>query len=311
MELFSQILDAFLDTLKDCALILPFLFGAFTVIGLLERGAGKKMVNIILAADRVGPLAGGLLGVLPSCGFSAAASNLFGAGLLTTGTLLSVYISTSDEMLAVMVSQRAEPLLILKILAVKAVSGIVFGFLTDGGVRLFFFLRERKLRKAEIAGDEEDGDDLSLDDAANEACSCGCTDGCCAATGSLFGSALKRTVRIILFIFAVSLVINIVFLFVDPAVIGTFMNKYPLPGCIAAALLGLIPNCAVSVALTELYLGGVINASALLCGLMTGAGSGLLVLFRTNPDKKENIVTAALLFVGGLVMGSIAGALFF
>ena len=89
------------------------------------------------------------------------------------------------------------------------------------------------------------------------------------------------------------------------------MRKYPVPGCVIAALLGLIPNCAVSVALTELYLGGVINASALLAGLMTGAGSGLLVLFRTNPDRRENLVTVALLFAGGLILGSLAGAIFF
>lgn len=304
MELFMQIPGALLDTLKDSLLIFPFMFGAFIVIGLLERGAGRRMVSIILTADRVGPLAGGLLGVVPSCGFSAAASNLFGAGLLTTGTLLAVYISTSDEMLAVMVSERADPLLILKILAIKAGCGILFGFLADGGVRLWYAIKQKKYVP-------EDGEAEDEEEVINDACSCGCTDGCCAAQGNLFLSALKRTLRIFLFILAISFVINVIFIFVDPASVGEFMSRFPVLGCVIAALLGLIPNCAVSVALTELYLGGIINASALLAGLMTGAGSGLLVLFRTNPDRRENIVTVALLFAGGLVLGSLAGAIFF
>lgn len=304
MELLLKLADALIDTLKDSLTVFPFMFGAFIVIGLLERGAGRKMVSLILAADRVGPLAGGILGAVPSCGFSAAASNLFGAGLLTVGTLLAVYISTSDEMIAIMVSERADPFLILKILAVKAGCGIVYGFLVDGGMRLYYALRRKKeQRAAEGISDSEE--------AVDEACACGCTDGCCAVQGNLFVSALKRTVRIFLFILAVSFIINVIFIFADPASVGSFMNKYPFLGCVAAAVIGLVPNCAVSVALTELYLGGVIGASALLSGLMTGAGSGLIVLFRMNPDKRENAVTVLLLLLGGLLLGCVSGALFF
>lgn len=304
MELFSNILDALLDTLKDSLLVFPFMFAAFIVIGLLERGAGRRMVSVILAADRVGPLAGGLLGVVPSCGFSAAASNLFGAGLLTTGTLLSVYISTSDEMLAVMISEQTSPLLILKILAVKAGAGILYGFLIDGGVRLYYAIRHRGDKEENLSDEEEAA-------AIDEACECGCNDGCCAVEGNLFISALKRSLRIFLFVLAVSFIINVVFVFVDPAQVGGFMNSHPFLGCVAASVLGLVPNCAVSVALTELYLGGVISASAMLCGLMTGAGSGLIVLLRTNQSKRENAVTVLLLLAGGLLLGSVAGALFF
>ncbi len=304
MELFSQILGTVPDTLKDSLLIFPFMLAAFLVIGLLERGAGRKMISIILAADRVGPLAGGLLGALPSCGFSAASSNLFGAGLITTGTLLAVYISTSDEMLAVMVSERTDPLLILKILAIKAGCGILYGFIIDGGVRLYYAIKQKKYVP-------EDGEVDNEDEAVDEACACGCSDGCCAAQGNLFLSAFKRTLRIFLFVLAISFVINVIFIFIDPAAVGGFMRGFPVLGCVIAALLGLIPNCAVSVALTELYLSGVISASALLAGLMTGAGSGLLVLFRMNPDRRENFVTLALLFAGGLTLGSLAGAIFF
>ncbi len=298
-------LETLLHTLTDTAVILPFMFLAFLCIGLLERGAGRKMVAMILAADKIGPLAGGLLGALPSCGFSAASSNLFGAGLLTTGTLLSVYLSTSDEMIAVMVANRADILLILKILLIKVGCAIFCGFLVDGGVRLFYYLREKKARQA-ISEDDTD-----TDEAIDEAMDCGCSDAFCAAKGNLFVSAIVRTLRIYAFIFVISLVINVLLIFVDQAAIGEFLQRMPVLGCIISGLLGLIPNCAVSVALTEFYLDGIITAPMLLSGLMTGAGSGILVLLRTNENKLENITVIGLLTVFGIGLGSLCGVLFF
>lgn len=309
MSFWTNFVDALLDALKDSAMILPFMFAAFVVIGLIERGAGKRMVSVILAADKIGPLPGALLGVVPSCGFSAAASNLYGAGLITTGTLLAVYLSTSDEMLAVMVSSTsaaATPAFILKVLGVKALSGIICGFAADGAVRLVYAIRRRSAEKARKNGDDTDRDEEY--DAAEECC---CTDGCCAAKGNLFLSALKRTLRTLAFIFAISLVLGVLFAYVDKAAVGEFMRRLPVLGCVISALLGLIPNCAVSVALTELYLEGVISVQMMLCGLMTGAGSGLLVLFHSNKNIKENAVFILLLFVSGLCMGSLAGVLLF
>lgn len=305
MNIFNDILRALLDALKDSALLIPFMFAAFIVIGLLERGAGRRMVSVILAADKVGPLAGGLLGAVPSCGFSAASSNLFGAGLLTTGTLVAVYLSTSDEMLAIMISERADVLLILKILGIKIVCGIICGLLIDGITRLVYYFIDRK--NAKTAPDTED----ELEEAVDDACACGCTDGCCAQGENLFLSALKRTARIVVFILAVSFVLNIALTYVDKDAMAGFIAGNPVLGNIFAALLGLVPNCAVSVALTELYLDGIITASTLLCGLMAGAGSGLIVLFRSNRNWKENLVVIALLFISSLIFGSLAGALFF
>ena len=303
----GAVLETLLHTLTDTVLILPFMFLAFIFIGILERGAGRKMISVILAADKVGPLAGGLLGALPSCGFSSASSNLFGAGLLTTGTLLAVYLSTSDEMIAVMVANRADILLIVKILLIKIGSAVFAGFLVDGGVRLFYYLRERK-------ADKERKEELSEDDAEkaiDDAMECGCSDGFCAAKGNLFVSALIRTLRIYAFIFIISLAINVLLCFVDQEAIGAFLQKMPVLGCIVSGLLGLIPNCAVSVALTEFYLDGIITAPMLLSGLMTGAGSGILVLLRCNENKLENITTIGLLTVFGIGLGSLCGVLFF
>ena len=307
MSFWTNFVDALLDALKDSAMILPFMFAAFVVIGLIERGAGKRMVSVILAADKIGPLPGALLGVVPSCGFSAAASNLYGAGLITTGTLLAVYLSTSDEMLAVMVSSTsaaATPAFILKVLGVKALSGIICGFAADGAVRLVYAISRRSAEKAQNSDDGTDEEEYNAEE-------CCCTDGCCAAKGNLFLSALKRTLRTLAFIFVISLVLGVLFAYVDKAAVGAFMKKMPVFGCVISALLGLIPNCAVSVALTELYLEGVISVQMMLCGLMTGAGSGLLVLFHSNKNMTENAVFVLLLFVSGLGMGSLAGALLF
>lgn len=307
MSFWTNFVDALLDALKDSAMILPFMFAAFVVIGLIERGAGKRMVSVILAADKIGPLPGALLGVVPSCGFSAAASNLYGAGLITTGTLLAVYLSTSDEMLAVMVSSTsaaATPAFILKVLGVKALSGIICGFAADGAVRLVYAINRRSAEKAQNSDDGADEEEYNAEE-------CCCTDGCCAAKGNLFLSALKRTLRTFAFIFVISLVLGVLFAYVDKAAVGAFMKKMPVLGCVISALLGLIPNCAVSVALTELYLEGVISVQMMLCGLMTGAGSGLLVLFHSNKNMTENAVFVLLLFVSGLGMGSLAGALLF
>lgn len=306
-------LEILWHTVKDTAIILPFMFAAFLFIGILERGAGRRMVSIILAADKIGPLVGGVLGALPSCGFSAASSSLFGAGLLTTGTLLSVYLATSDEMLAVMLANLtngADWLLILKVLAVKVGSAVLCGFLVDGVTRLFYKIREictNKNKKSE----NEDGETVDEEEALEDAMDCGCSDAFCAAKGNLFVSSLVRTLRIFAFIFVISLALNILLHFVDQTVIAEFVAKLPVVGCIITGLLGLIPNCAVSVALTEFYLDGIISAPMMLSGLMTGAGSGLLILLRTNKNKLENITFIVLLTVLGILCGSVAGVLFF
>ncbi|MBE6588399.1 MAG: hypothetical protein E7647_08325 [Ruminococcaceae bacterium] len=321
MQLFSHvhthgeegfhILGILWHTVQETALILPFMFLAFLVIGMLERGAGRKMISVILAADKVGPLAGGLLGALPSCGFSAASSNLFGAGLLTTGTLLAVYLSTSDEMIAVMVANRVDVLTVLKILAVKVGSAVICGFLVDGVTRLFYWVAEHREGKKEKAEDEADNNEESEDELIDDAMECGCSDAFCAAKGNLFTSSLVRTLRIFAFVFAISLVLNIVMHFVDKEIIAESLAKMPVLGCIITGFLGLIPNCAVSVALTEFWLDGIISAPMMLSGLMTGAGSGLIILLRTNKNKLENVTFICLLLVFGILFGSISGILFF
>ena len=293
-------------TLKDTVLMLPFMFLAYLLIGALERGGGKFMIRAVVGAGKIGPLIGGFLGLAPSCGFSAAASNLYGAGILTAGTLVSVFLSTSDEMLAIMISNRVEIWTILKILAVKAVSAMIAGFLLDFSIRLYY----RKKYPEEYAGGDAN-DDGEISEEELEGCDCGCGDSFCAAEGNLFVSAIIRTLRVYAFIAVISFVLNIVLEFFDISTVLRTISDIPVVGSLIAGIIGLIPNCAVSVAVTELYIEGIIGAPFLLTALLAGAGSGLLVLFRTNDNFKENLLVCAEVYGFSVILGTIFGLILF
>lgn len=292
--------------LEDTILIIPFMFLAYLLIGALERGGGLFMIRAVVGAGKVGPLIGGFLGLAPSCGFSAAASNLYGAGILTAGTLISVYLSTSDEMLAVMISSQAPVGTILKILLAKAVSAIIAGFLLDFSIRLYY-----RLRYPEDYHTMDNENDGNITEEELAECDCGCGDGFCAAEGNLFVSALVRTLRVFGFIIALSFVINIVLEFFDIADALRALSDIPVLGSLVAGLIGLIPNCAVSVAVTELYLEGIIGAPFMLTALLAGAGSGLLILFRANGNFKENLLVCAEVYGFSVIFGSIFGHILF
>lgn len=300
MEILEVILHSFIHAVKDSLIVIPFMYLAYLLIGVLERGGGAFMLRAIVGANKVGPLIGGAIGAAPSCGFSAAASNLYSSGLLTAGTLISVYLSTSDEMLAVMIGKGVAPLEILKILGIKVIIAIIAGFALDFVIRLYYRIRYKAEYEAED-GEEYDG---------NMECECG--DSCCAAGGmNLFLAALLRTLRVLLFIVIVSFIINVVFEIYDINVWAAALQKMPVVGCLVAALVGLIPNCAVSVAVTTLYLNGVIGAPIMMTALLAGAGSGLLVLWRANRNMAENLYLTVSLYVISVIFGSISGIILF
>lgn len=291
---------------KDTVLIIPFMFLAYLLIGVLERGGGRFMIRAIVGAGKVGPLLGGVLGLAPSCGFSAAASNLYGAGILTAGTLISVYLSTSDEMLAVMISNQADIGLILKILLSKALTAIIAGFALDTGIRLYYKLKYPE--EYENMGEENNGE---VTEEELEACDCGCGDSFCAAEGNLLVSAIIRTLRVFIFIVLLSFIINIILEFFDISGALRSLSDIPVVGSLVAGLIGLIPNCAVSVAVTELFLEGIIGAPFMLTALMASAGSGLLILFRSNDNFKENLLVCAEVYGFSVIFGTIFGHIFF
>ena len=275
-------LDVLLDTLLDSLKILPFLFLAFLVIELIEHKAGEKTLELINRSGRFGPLIGSLLGVIPQCGFSAATSNLYAGGVITKGTLIAVFLSTSDEMLPILISEKAPAALILKILAVKVVVGIIAGFIID------IFLGGR-VRKAHIG-------DL-------------CNDADCHCEEHLLLSVLKHTAQIFVFVFVVSLALNVAVYFLGEERLSAFILNRPVVGEVLSGVIGLIPNCAASVVITQLYLQGGMSAGALLSGLLVNSGVGILILFRMNRNLKDNLSSLVMLYAFGVAFGIIAGLL--
>lgn len=284
-EMERSMLDIILDTLLDSVKLLPFLFITYLLMEGLEHKAGGKAKNRIRSAGKSGPVWGALLGVIPQCGFSAAASSLYAGRVITVGTLLAIFLSTSDEMLPIMISEAVAPAVIIKILAVKIIIGMISGLVVE-----FFYVGVMKKHEKEM--------DIHV---VCEEEHCSCEDG-------IFRSAFKHTVKIFVYILIISFILNVVIGFIGEDTLAGFFTAMPLVGEAAAALVGLIPNCASSVVITELYLGGIIGAGAMMSGLLVNAGVGLLVLFRLNRDWKQNLGIVAALYGLGVFWGVIIRA---
>lgn len=269
------LIDVVLDSLVDSVKLLPFLFVTYLLMEYLEHKAGERMQEMVQKAGKAGPVIGSILGVFPQCGFSAAASNLYAGRIITLGTLFSIYLSTSDEMLPIMISEKAALSMILKVLAVKVIVGIVAGFAVD-----LLFQRKEEMQIEHLCEQHH----------------CHCEEG-------IWKSALHHTLEIFAYILLISFVLNLVIGFVGEDVLGTFLLNRPVIGELIAGLVGLIPNCAASVVITQLYLEGVLGAGAMMSGLLAGSGVGLLVLLRVNDDRRENLRIVVLLYAIAVVTG--------
>jgi hypothetical protein len=263
--------------LLDSLWVLPFLFVTYLLMELLEHKAGERAKRAIAKTGKAGPLLGGLLGLVPQCGFSAAAAGLFAGHVITPGTLLAVFLATSDEMLPIFLGEGIAPVRIFTVLGVKLGIALLVGFLVD-------LLMRGHLHEIDV-------EELC----SEENCHCG-------ERGILL-SALLHTAEIFAFVFLVNLLLGGAFEFIGEARIGAFLSDIPVVGVLCAALVGLVPNCAASVLIATLWTRGVISGGAMLAGLLTGAGAGLLVLFRTNRHVKQNLLLVALLLGAGLLFG--------
>lgn len=272
--------DCLLHALEDTARLLPFLFLTYLVMEYLEQRAGERSARAVRRTGRLGSLAGAALGAVPQCGFSAAASSLYSGGLITAGTLMAVFLSTSDEMLPIFISEAVNLGTILKILGTKAALGAVTGFLLD--------LLIRRFRKKEV---HKDIHDLCEQD------HCHCEE------GSIVKSALRHTLQIALFLLVISLAIELAIHLLGEEALSGFLTGKPVLGVFLAALVGLIPNCASSVVVTQLYLAGILGAGQMMAGLLVSSGVGLLVLFRTNRNLKENLKITGVLYAAGVFWG--------
>lgn len=347
--------------LEDTLVLVPFLFVTYIALEALEHAAGARANAVVRRAGAAGPVAGALLGVVPQCGFSAMAATLYAGRVVTLGTLVAVFLSTSDEMLPMLVAERVDAGLLFRVLGLKVLVALITGVLADLAIRalrknarVHAFLR-RTVFSVRRDGMEADVVDQMAEggETAEHICRlceqdhCGCghdhahvhegehghahghedADGHVAGcdhdhghghshaggrfgiVGSILMSAVSHTVQVSLFIFLVTFALVLVLETVGEDALDAFLSGNQLLAVFASALVGLVPNCSASVVITQLYLEGVLGFAPLMAGLLTSAGVGYLVLFRTNRHPRENAVIVVGLFLVACVWGLVFAAL--
>ena len=272
------ILDGVIDTLK----LIPFLFLTYLLMEFIEHKASARVLGSIKKAGPLGPLPASLVGAIPQCGFSAAAANLYTGKVITLGTLVAVFLSTSDEMLPILIAGNITAGNILIILAYKIIVAIAVGFALDAILRLL----------------GRDKDDINIDEIC-DADDCHCERG-------IFHSAIHHTLTTGLFILAVTLSINAIVFAIGEEALAGIMYEKPFVSHLIASFFGLIPNCAASVTLATLASEGLITVGTMLSGLFSGSGVGVLVLLRVNKNQKQNLMIILLLVLCGFAFGVLA-----
>ncbi len=269
--LLDILIDAILDTLK----LIPFLFIAFLIIELVEHKLKNK--EILKKSGKFGPIIGSLLGGVPQCGFASLATNLYVTRIISLGTLISIYLATSDEMLPIMLSEQVELPFILKIILVKVLIGMVCGIIID------LIYRNANKESFDLCESEH----------------CHCHD----KKHSLVQSSIIHTLNITIFVFIINILLNAVFELGLEELLNKILLQQSIFGPFVSSLIGLIPNCGASVIITELYLNNALSLGSLFAGLLTNSGIALVILFKTNKNIKENITILALVYLIGSIIG--------
>ena len=267
-----------LDTLFESLNLLPFLLITFLIIEFIEHKASKKSIRMLTKTKKYGPIIGGILGATPQCGLGVMATNLYATNIITIGTLIAIYLSTSDEMLPVLISEGMPFSKILIILLIKVIIGIVCGFIID-----FIFRKKNKHTKIDVQELCE-----------NEHCHC---------ENSIIKSSLIHTLKTFSFIFLVSFVLHIFIHEIGEDKISNLLLNGNIFTPFLSSIIGLIPNCAGSVVITELYVNNVISFGSMLAGLLTGSGISILILFKVNSDLKDNMLILGTVYIIGVIFG--------
>lgn len=275
MELLFHTLE---HAVIDCLKMLPFLFAAFLLIEALEHYSGNLSARVMEKVGKAGPVAGALAGCVPQCGFSVMAANLYAGGVVSVGTLLAVFLATSDEAVLILLGNPGRAGDVLEILAVKAVIAVVVGYAAD------LLLKDR----------------LSSEKTCGNLCEhCGCQQ----EHAGIILPAWRHTFRLFIYLFLFTWVLNLVIEVFGIEALSELLLGDTIFQPVIAALIGLIPNCAASVILTQLYLGGAISFASVVAGLCTGAGAGLIVLFKVNRNRRENIKIMIVLYITAVAAG--------
>lgn len=276
MELLHHVIEhAVMDSLK----MLPFLFAAFLLLEALENVSEKVSAFLLEKVGKAGPIVGAVLGCIPQCGFSVMASNFYAGGMITVGTLLAVFLATSDEAVLLMITQPQSSGEILKLLAVKVAIAIVAGYLVD------IFLGKKITEKKEM-------DEICHD--------CGCHD-----SHGILIPAIRHTVKIFIYILVFTMILSAVIEIVGIEQLSAYLLGDTIFQPVAAAVIGLIPNCVASVMLTQLYIAGAITFPSVVAGLCSSAGIAMVVLFKMNHHRKENIKILGALLAIAVIAGMV------
>lgn len=276
-------MDSLMDTIKDTVTLIPFLFATYLAMEWLEDKTEERSVAMLSRIGRFSHVLGAGIGLIPQCGFSAGAASLYSGGVITAGTLIAVFLSTSDEMIPIFISSSVAPATIGKILAAKFVIALISGVIVDAASHVIRYGFHAEKHIHDLCEREH----------------CGCEE----EEGGIVRSALIHTLKITGFIFVISLALSLLMGFAGKETIASMLSAVPLLGTVLTGIIGLIPNCAASVVITQMYLEGLLTSGQLLSGLLVGAGVGLLVLFRTNNHHRENFAIAAVLLVLGIFWG--------
>lgn len=336
MNLFLEILA---DATKDTLVLVPFLFVTYLVLESLEHAAGARVAAVVRKAGAAGPIVGGILGVLPQCGFSAMGATLFAGRVVTLGTLLAVFLSTSDEMLPLLVAEQVDLGLVGRILAAKAAIGIVVGLAADAILRLVAHRSHAHGADLLVDGLSEAGAGVGHIHELCERDHCHCEDdeevghvheahdhgyghdhahdhagheharGTSGMLGSVVRGAVSHTVQVTVFIFVTTLVLSALLDTLGEEAIASILGSNAVVATFVSALVGLIPNCAASIVITQLYLDGALGLGPMMAGTLVAGGAGFLVLFRTNRNVRENVCVLAILLAVGIVSGLVILAL--
>lgn len=273
-------LEVLEDSIIDSIKLIPFLFITYIIMEMIEHRAGEGTEQMIKKSGKFGPVIGAILGVIPQCGFSTVAANFYAARIITRGTLIAIFLSTSDEMLPILISEGAEIGLILRILLIKVIIGMIIGIVID--------ILDSKFKHS-----NESSTIHTI--CENENCHC--------EEDGVVKSSIKHTIQIFVYIFIISFVINTLIYIIGEEKIANLILNTPILGTLISSILGMLPNCASSIILTELYLENIITLGPMIAGLLVNSGLGILVLFKVNKNKKENFKILGILYLVGITAG--------
>ena len=282
-------IDSLFDTIKDTAALIPFLFITYLAMEWLESKTEEQSVALLSRIGNSGPVIGAAVGVIPQCGFSAAAASLYSGGVISVGTVIAVFLSTSDEMVPIFLSSAVSPGTIVRILFAKFIIAMVSGLAIDIAVKIVNYTFRTNKHIHDLCEQDE----------------CGCED----EEGGIVHSAAVHTIKITAFIFLISLIISLLVGFIGQDTLASVMTSIPVLGVLISGLIGLIPNCAASVVIAQLYLEGLLTTGQMMAGLLVSAGVGLLVLCRENHRARQSVSVIALLYVISVFWGILINAL--